>query len=182
MATSDDKNRIWNRMLIATVLVVLATFARFIPHPPNFAPLAAVALFAGGVMTNRWLALALPLAILLLSDSILGMYPDMPIVYLAFALTTMLGFSLNTESQWTLIFRKSMVAALMFFVVTNLGVWAVTGLYPHTREGLRACFIAAVPFFQNTLISTVLFTVMLFACQRLLERVWAARSAAATIR
>src|SRR3954471_3879311 len=91
----------WGRLLIAASLIGLAVSSRLIPHPPNFSPLAAIALFSGATIANRYWAFAVPMLALVLSDAVLGLYPDWPIVYLAFALTVAMGRCAFRVAKWT---------------------------------------------------------------------------------
>ena len=163
------------RLSVLVALVLAAVATRLVPHPPNMTCLAALALFGGAYFTDRRLAYAVPLAALCVSDLALGFYPHMEVQYLAFALVVALG-------TWTLRQRRgslrvagtSLVACILFFVVTNLGVWAFSGMYPRTLGGLAACYLAAVPFFGNALLGDALFTVVLFGGFHLLENRFAA--------
>lgn len=167
---------------VALLLVVLGVWARAIPHPPNFSPLAAIALFSGAQLGRRWLAIATPLLVLFISDWAMGFYPGWPYVYGAFAATAFLGFGLagrgwlSTQGAASALLLRSALAALGFFVITNLGVWLAGDLYPLSRQGLAQCFVAALPFFRNTLSSTVLFAFLLFGLK------WAADRALQALR
>src|SRR5258708_5771657 len=83
-------------ILTATLLIVFALASRFVPHPVNFSPLAAVALFAGANLGRLW-AIFIPLIALLISDAFLGLYPDWAVVYFSFAVITFIGASLRSE-------------------------------------------------------------------------------------
>jgi hypothetical protein len=142
---------------------------RLIPHPPNFAPLTTIALFGGACFTDKRAAFLVPLAALFLSDLFLGFYAAMPVVYGAFALTVCLGFGLRHQRNAPRIIGASIAAAVMFFILTNLGVWAFDSLYPKTMAGLVDCYLLAIPFFGNTLLSSLLYSAMLFGGLALAE-------------
>ena len=161
-----------SRFLALAVLVATGVAARFIPHPPNFSPVAALALFAGAQFASRRAALAVPLLILFLSDLVLGLSAITPVVYGSFALIVWLGSGLRGRATAPRIALASLGGAVLFFGLTNLGVWAVGGLYPRTWPGLAACYVAAIPFFRNTLTSDLLYTGLLFGTWTLLERRW----------
>lgn len=152
---------------LAVGLIVVACAARLLPHPPNFSPVAAVALFAGAHLASRLWALAVPLSAMLLTDLILGFHATLPAVYLAVALSVLLGIGLRGRGAAP-VALGCVAGAGLFFVMTNLAVWAFGGLYPLTGAGLAQCFVLALPFFQNTLLSTLLYGGVLFGAFRLL--------------
>lgn len=165
----------WNPRLTAIATAILAAAAsRLLPHPPNFTPMAAMALFAGAYVPNRILAVLLPLAAVFLSDLVLGFYPDMATVYLSFALVVGIGFLLRRARTPLRIGAAALSASVLFFVVTNFGTWAVGQLYPKTPAGLVECYVAAIPFFRNSLLADAFYTLLLFGGFALLEEGWPA--------
>ena len=160
-----------NMFFIFTAVLLLA-FSRWIPHPSNFTPVLAMALWLGSRNIPKWASAVVLMASLLLTDWIIGFHNLMPVVYGTLLLTLLGGEFLKTRSQFSKSTFKSnsiswmlsgLFAAVLFFVTTNLGVWWLSGLYPHTSEGLTECFILALPFFQNSLISTWLYSAALLA-------------------
>src|SRR3954454_17237153 len=138
--------------LAALLLAVLAAAAlRLVPHPPNFTPIGAMALFSGAYLARRGaIAFVAPLAALFLSDVVLGFYHGMATVYFSVALIVLLGsFALRRVSAIR-VGAAAITSSVLFFVVTNFGMWLFSGLYPRTLPGLEACYVAAIPFFQNT--------------------------------
>jgi hypothetical protein len=151
-------------------MIFLAAASRLIPHPPNFTPLAAMALFGGAYLSDKRLAFGLPLAALLLSDAVLGFYHDMIWVYGSFALMVCLGLQLQSRRRLLPIAGAALASSVLFFVITNFGVWASGGLYPLTLTGLGACYVAAIPFFQNTIAGDLVYTALLFGGFAIVER------------
>jgi len=151
-------------------MIFLAAALRLIPHPPNFTPVAAMALFGGAYLSERRLAFGLPLAALLLSDAVLGFYQGMIWVYGSFALIVCLGLQLRSRRRLLPIAGAALAGSVLFFVVTNFGVWASGGLYPRTLTGLGACYAAAIPFFQNTIAGDLVYTALLFGGFAIVER------------
>ncbi|PIR93564.1 hypothetical protein COT99_00135 [Candidatus Falkowbacteria bacterium CG10_big_fil_rev_8_21_14_0_10_43_10] len=137
--------------------------SRLVDHPYNFTPIAAMALFAGCYLRTKW-GILLPLAAMLASDYFIGFYDwqVMAAVYASFALVFTLGWLLRKYKNWHNIILASLVSSVMFFVVTNLAVWAFFNWYAHTREGLIYCFTLALPFFRNTLAGDLSYTVLFF--------------------
>ncbi len=151
-------------------MIFLAAASRLIPHPPNFTPLAAMALFGGAYISDKRLAFVLPLAALLLSDAVLGFYHDMIWVYGSFALIVCLGLQLQSRRRLLPIAGAALASSVLFFALTNFGVWASGGLYPHTLAGLGTCYVAAVPFFQNTIAGDLVYTALLFGGFAMVEK------------
>ena len=158
------------RLMIAVVLILVAAFSRLIPHPPNFTPLAAMAL-AGGVYLDRRFALLVPLLALFLTDAILGFHDLMAFVYGSFLAIGLLGLWLHNHKKPVMVFGSALASSVLFFIVTNFGVWAMDGtLYPKTLAGLIECYTLAIPFFRNTVFGDVLYTGILFGLFELVFR------------
>ena len=161
------------RLIAILTGITAAAALRLVPHPPNFTPIGAMALFGGAYLGRRGLLLALaaPLGALLLSDLVLGFYDGMLIQYVAVALVAVLGWTVLSKSKSPVRVGLSAIAgSLIFFFVTNFGVWAVSGMYPLNAAGLAACFTAAIPFFQNTLAGDLFYATLLFGGFALLEK------------
>lgn len=154
--------------LLAAMIVAAAAF-RILPHPPNFSPVAALALFGGAHFTDKRAAFLVPLAAMFLSDLVLGLHALMPVIYGCFALVVCLGFRLRERRGAGRIAMVALGASVLFFGLSNLGVWAFSGMYPKTGAGLAACYAAALPFFQNTVAGDWCFTTVLFGGMALAE-------------
>jgi len=165
---------------MVVVLILLAAASRLIPHPPNFAPVAAIGLFAGATLDRRaaWLV---PLAALLLSDLFIGFYHPVSMFwnYLGFVACLLLGSGMLARTRsFGRIGAAMLTSSVVFFALSNFGMWA-SGYYPRTGAGLVACYTAALPFFRNTLASDVLYTAALFGGHALLRSLMAKRTARA---
>ncbi len=150
------------QVLIGTILILAAAFSRLIPHPMNFAPITAIALF-GGMYFDKRVAPVLPLAALIISDYFLGMYSGIIWVYSAFLLVTFLGMAASNKKSVGLIAGSTVAGSVLFFVVTNFGVWQSGSLYPMTMSGFTACYVAAIPFFRNALVGDLFYVTVLFS-------------------
>ena len=143
--------------ILPLLLVVIGLVLRLLPHPVNFAPISAIALFSGVYLPKKW-NLVLPLLVLLLTDYFLGFYGALMIfTYGAYALIAL----------WGQILKKFKIegpigASLIFFLVSNFGFWAVSNIYSHNLGGLITCFLAGLPFLKQTLVSDFLYTAGLF--------------------
>ena len=146
-------NKISNRELIIILFIVFAAIIRLIPHPPNFAPITAMALFGGVYFKNRKLAYAIPLIAMIISDLFLGFYSISIFVYASFIAITFIGTILKNINV-----ANIFLSSLLFFIVTNLGVWFLG--YPLTIEGFLTCFTLALPFFVYTIAGDLFFCLL----------------------
>jgi hypothetical protein len=160
------------RFTVLAGMILVAAASRLIPHPPNFTPVAALALFAGASFASKRAAFFVSLVGLFLSDLVVGFYTITPVVYGSFAFITCLGFWLRRRQNVWRLACATVAGAALFFVLTNFGVWLIGGLYPKAWTGLVDCFVAAIPFFRNTLLSDVLYSALLFGGLALAERRW----------
>ncbi len=171
------------RLSILIIMILAAAATRLIPHPPNMTSIASLALFGGAYFSDKRLAFAVPLIALLLSDMVLGVYwswsmmayqSHMEIQYLTFALIVAMGFALQRRRTAVRIAGATLLAAVVFFVITNFGEWALQSLYPKTFAGLLDCYVAAIPFFGNSVAGDLIYSALLFGGFRLLESRFAA--------
>ncbi len=157
----------WPRFLFLTAVVIVAAFARLIPHPPNVSSVGALALFGGAFFPKKCGAFLVPLAAMLLSDLVLGLHALVPVVYGCIALNVLLGRWLRSRRRFVPITLATVAGAVQFFVITNFACWVL--YYPHSLGGLYTCYIAAIPFFQNALIGDAVFTTAFFGGLALAE-------------
>jgi hypothetical protein len=148
--------------LTLTLMVFVAAFVRLLPHPPNFAPIAAMALFGGAYFNKKSFAFAVPLAAMFLTDAIIGFHSGMWIVYLSFALIVVIGMLMLKKVKVKNVILASLSASFSFFIITNFGVWAFGTMYPKNITGLTECYIAAIPFIQNTIAGDLFFSGVMF--------------------
>jgi hypothetical protein len=159
-------------LLLVASLVGLDVIARLIPHAPNFTPVAATALFAGTILRSRGLALIVPFAAMLLSDSLLGFYDwrVMAVVYISASLPAAVGVLTGRSRAPFLLIPVILSCSLTFFAATNFAVWAFSGMYPPDVEGLIRCYVAALPFLQNTVAGDLFWATILFGGAWLAQR------------
>ena len=153
---------------IAVLLVLIGVGLRLLPHPPNFAPITAIALFAGVYLSKRT-ALILPIAAMAISDIFIGYYAFslMAVVYGSFLLCVFLGFWLKKNKKWYTIGGSAILGAVLFFLITNFAVWAFTPWYAKTLSGLIQCYFMALPFFKNTLLGDLFYVSAFFGIYEL---------------
>ena len=166
------KARFW---LMLSMVVGIAIM-RVIPHPPNFTPVAAMALFGGACFDRKKWAFIIPLLAMLLSDTALqllfgwGFHNLMPVVYLSFIAIVGLGLWVRKNRKVSVIISASIASSVLFFITTNFAVWGFSSLYPKTIQGLIACYTMALPFFGNTLGGDLFYTAVLFGVFALAEQ------------
>jgi len=158
------------RILALLAAILTAAALRLIPHPPNFTPIGAMALFSGAYLGRKGLAFVAPLAAMLLSDAILGFHSGMPFVYASVALIVLIGSLVASRITAMTVVGAALASSVLFFIVTNFGTWLVSGMYPLTGGGLAACYVAGIPFFQNTAVGDLFYCAVLFGGFALLER------------
>lgn len=150
------------KVLFMGALLLAAAFSRFIPHPPNFAPIAAMALFSGAYFSDKRIAFVFPLLAMFLSDLLLGLHEGMWYVYLGFVAIVGMGFLLQNKVKVKNVLIASIGASSAFFVITNFGVWTMGYMYPLTTAGLLQSYVAAIPFFQNAILGDLVYSGLLF--------------------
>lgn len=154
-----------DQFLMAAVLFSVLVISRIVPHAHNFTALSGVALFAGAFWRGQTLRFAVPLCAVLVTDFYFGFYPGMAWTYLGVAAGVVLAPRL--QSSIVKVGSHAILAAVAFFVLSNLGVWMSSGLYSLDAQGLVQCFTMAIPFFHNTLISGIFYSLVFFSVYRL---------------
>ena len=169
-AEISPKENLLYRTLLALAMIAIAAALRIAPHPWNFTPIGATALFSGAVLKDRRLAFLFPMLALFAGDVFIGFHKLIPVVYASFLLSVAIGFWLRGCRTVARISLATVLGAVQFFIVVDLGVWAFGSTYPHTRQGLLACYVAAIPFLWNMLASDALYGALLFGGYALAER------------
>ena len=139
-----------NRNLVF-IIIFFGILSRILPLPPNFSPVIAITLFGSLYFKDKNLAFVAPISIILSSDLILGFIPNIN-TYLPLIFVYFFSKKINRMSILNLF-----IASLIFFLTSNFGVWLLSNWYPKSFAGLIMCYEAALPFFRNTLLSTLLF-------------------------
>ncbi len=164
----ENRNILTKNLSIAAI-IILAVFMRIMPHLPNVTPVAALALYSGSSLKG-WKAYALPLFVMLLSDVVIGFHSTMLFVYGSFIITVFLGQFLETKTFMKITAITTM-ASLMFFTITNFGVWMTSSMYAKDLSGLFQAYLMGLPFLRNTLIGDLVYTYVLFYGYSYVERI-----------
>ena len=138
------------KVISPLLVIIFAVILRLVPHLPNVAPIAAMALF-GGTYLNKKYALIVPLIALFLSDIFLGFYQGMLFVYGSFLLIGVIGLWLRNHKSFRNVILASIGSSVLFFLITNFGVWLTGTMYAKSLSGLLDSYIMGLPFFRNTL-------------------------------
>ncbi len=161
---------------------ILALMARLIPHPPNFSPYASLIMLMGCQLSGRMAAL-ITFITLMLSDILLAALLQYP-AFGSWSIFTYTGFLIIALASSQFLQRRSFVriatfsisAVLAYWLWTNFGTWLISGMYPLSSAGLLACFVAGLPFLQNSFWSAIIFEPLFFGLILLTERAWAFRT------
>lgn len=158
-------------------MTLLAALSRLIPHPPNFTPLGAMALFGAAYFSKKHLAFLIPLAAWWISDILLNnlvyakLYPEIyqgfswmgnPVIYICLGLIVLIGWALLKKVNTVRVIGTATLAAVVFFLVTNFNSMLTSPLYTKDFNGLLESYIAGIPFFRNTLVGNLVYSAILF--------------------
>ena len=150
-----------NKNYFSVSLILLLAFSRLIPHPPNFTPIIALAIMSSYFFKNIYFSISVLLISMLLSDIFIGFHLNMVFVYASLFLIIIIFNKIINKITYKNLFLFSLFGSLIFFIISNFGVWLVTDLYENSLNGLLSCYILAIPFFHNTLLSTLLYLVII---------------------
>ena len=173
MTISESMNK--KSILIVTGFIVFAALTRLLPHAYNFTPLGAIALFGAAYFPKKKWALIIPILAFWISDLLLNNFiyseyydgvtlltSGMLYIYGSIAMIVILGYYILTKITVGRVLGGALGAAIIFFIVSNFGVWISGSMYPMTFEGLLACYTAAIPFFHYTIAGNVVYCAALF--------------------
>lgn len=152
-AEISHKENLLYRLLLALAIIVIAAALRIAPHPWNFTPIGAMALFSGAIIKDRRLAFAIPLLALFAGDLFVGFYKTglMLLVYASFLLSVLIGRWLQNRRTILRISAGTLLGSAQFYLITNFAFWWLLNSYPKTPAGLAACYLGGLPLFWNTL-------------------------------
>ncbi len=147
--------------LAFSAVVLGAIFLRLTPHVPNVAPIGALALFSGFIMPNVG-GFLLPLVAMIISDMFLGFHSTISYVYGSFILITGIGYLLHKKATLIEVGLGSFTGSVLFFIITNFGVWMTSSLYEKNMSGLLRSYMMGLPFLRNTLIGDLFYNAIFF--------------------
>ena len=170
-------NKSFNYLVILAVLIALGVAGRLLPHPPNFTPMAAIALFAGFIFLKRYMAVIAVVVIMLLTDYFAFGYlsaewfasKSMWVVYLALLFPIVFKNFLQKKLGLFRVAGAALASSTVFFIATNFAVWAFSPMYEKTLEGIVLCYTMAIPFFKNTVAGDLIWSGVIFGTYFLLR-------------
>ncbi len=169
------KQNISIRTGIIILFIFFAALSRLLPHPPNFTPVGGMALFGAAYFSRKYLVFLIPLLAMWISDLLLNnlVYAEYQTgfawfsvysipVYVSFILIGILGFVLLKKVRLTNLLVASVLASVLFFLLTNFGSWLANPIYSKDLGGLTAAYAAGLPFFWNTLAGDLFYAALMF--------------------
>lgn len=169
------KNKTDLHFSLITLMILLTAFSRIIPHPSDFAPIGAMALFGSAYFGKRYIAIILPIITMWISDLVINnyiysgyfehfvwFYQGCYWTYGSFALIALAGKALIKKVNVRNVIVGSLSASLIFFLVSNFGAWISTDMYEYSPRGLTTCFLAGIPFLKNTLAGDLVYSGLMF--------------------
>jgi hypothetical protein len=167
-----NQREAFKQIVFVVLIALLGAAARLFSFIPNVTPVAAMALFGGAMLPKRWMSLTFPLLILFLSDAIIGFYSIvlMIFVYVAFLLVALLGMWLKSKLTLGRVVLFSITGSIIFFLVSNFGVWVEGLWYPMTWQGFVECCVMAIPFFRYELLGTLGYSLVFFGLYECVRR------------
>jgi hypothetical protein len=156
--------------MFSYLIILIGALLRVIPHPANFAPIAAIALFGGTYIKNKKLALVLPLFAMIISDFFIG-FDSLQwrlLVYGSFALVGLIGFLIRKNKKLATIFGGTLAGSIVFYLITNFAFFYSPSMYPHDLSGIISSYINALPFFRNSLAGDLFYVGVFFGAYELI--------------
>lgn len=160
------------RFIFITTTIIVTAISRVIPHFDNVTPVAAMALFGGACLSDKRLAIIVPLLAMFISDIFIGFHNTLVYVYVGMIITSLIGIGMRNNIKTGNIFVGSVASSVIFYLITNFGYWATSMHFANGTTGLFQSYVDAIPFFRNSLLgdlcyNTVLFGVMGLASKRI---------------
>jgi hypothetical protein len=170
---SVDDSGWFYRSFVVVSFILFAAVVRTLPHPWNFTPVGAMALFSGAKLGRSWKAFVLPLAALFCGDLFAGLYSAkiMAFVYFSFCLSVLIGVAFRHRQSPLWLSLATFAGALQFFSLSNFAIWAFGTTYTHDLSGLVTCYVAGIPYFGNTLAGDAFYAALFFGGFAVLEHI-----------
>lgn len=165
----QKSNKAWLYIILG-LIIVASIIMRLVPHPANFIPLGALALFSGTYIRSKW-GIIIPVIVMVGTDLIIGLHNLILFTWGSFLLIAMIGWWVRKKKNIWRIVGGTLAGSILFFVVTNFAVWAFTPLYSKTVAGLVQCFYMAIPFFRNTMAGDLFYVGIFFGLYELVALV-----------
>ena len=159
-----------NDLMIPIIMMTLLIISRMISDIPNFTATIALIMFTSYLIRDKFLSVLVILVSQIISDLYIGIYSSMFFVYGAYVFIALLSPIIMNKLSYKSVLISSLVTPTIFYIVSNFGVWITESTYPLSLDGLIMCYVAGIPFFDETLLSTVVFSVTIYAMMKLIVK------------
>ncbi|MBX4186890.1 MAG: hypothetical protein KW802_01345 [Candidatus Doudnabacteria bacterium] len=150
--------------MMAYFIILLGAVLRVLPHPGNFTPIAAIALFGAVYLKDKRQALLLPVAAMIISDFFIGFdsLQSRLVIYGSFLLVGLIGLAIRQRKNVFTVSGGSILGSTIFYLLTNFVGFYSTKMYPHTWAGQMASYTNALPFYRYTLLGDLFYVTIFF--------------------
>lgn len=159
-----------NDLMIPIIMMTLLVISRMISDIPNFTATIALIMFTSYLIRDKFLSVLVILVSQIISDLYIGIYSSMFFVYGAYVFIALLSPIIMNKLSFKSVLISPLVTPTIFYIVSNFGVWITGSTYPLSLDGLIMCYVAGIPFFDETLLSTVVFSVTIYAMMKLIVK------------
>tara|TARA_B100001778_G_scaffold60069_1_gene46719 strand:- start:224 stop:739 length:516 start_codon:yes stop_codon:yes gene_type:complete len=159
-----------NDLMIPVIMMTLLVISRMISDIPNFTATIALIMFTSYLIRDKFLSVLVILVSQIISDLYIGIYSSMFFVYGAYVFIALLSPIIMNKLSFKSVLISSLVTPTIFYIVSNFGVWITGSTYPLSLDGLIMCYVAGIPFFDETLLSTVVFSVTIYVMMKLIVK------------
>ncbi len=144
-----------------SAIIIVSIIMRVLPHPANFIPIGALALISGVYIKSRW-GIMLPVTVMMVSDLIVGMHNIVLFTWGSFLVIGMIGWWIRKNKNIFRLVGGTLAGSIIFYLITNMAVWAFTPLYHKSLFGLMDSYYMAIPFFRNTAMGDLFYVGVFF--------------------
>ena len=177
-------NTIDIQTIVVSLIVLVVSFLRIIPHIQNFSPIIALAIFGALHYKSKSLSYIIPILSLWVSDLLINnfiyssysnnfnfFYEGFYWQYISYLVIIFLSLNFNKRKINILnVFFLALCSSLLFFIITNFGFWLTSGIYSNNLYGLIECYIAGIPFYKGTLLGVLFYTPVLIGLYYMLQK------------
>ena len=157
-------------LIIPIIMLSLLILSRMITEIPNFTATIALIIFTGYLIRNKLLSVFIILLSQVISDLYIGIYSSMVFVYGAYIIIGLISPIVMNKLSAKSVLTASLISPSIFYIISNFGVWAIGLTYTMDLQGLISCYVAGIPFFDETLLSTIIFSITIFMLMKLIVK------------
>lgn len=139
-------------------IILILSFSRLIPHPPNVTPVIAIAIMSTYFFKNIYISILSLVISMIIADLFIGFHTNMIFVYSSLVMIVLIFSMIKKNITFKNLLIYGFSGSMLFYLISNFGVWLLTGMYSKNFSGLVECYILAIPFLANTIISTIFFS------------------------